>query len=112
MTIRIRHAQRFLRGEDALNRFVGFGRTVHGCHQYRPPIQIEFPRGDDPHSDRAEQVHQCGQRIVREMAVPQRIPLTLRDDRDDRVVLQQQHAARGGDLGRAARRRSAGRVRA
>ena len=32
------------------------------------------------------------------MPVPQRIPLTLTDDRDDRVVLQQQHPAGFGDL--------------
>ena len=32
------------------------------------------------------------------MPVPQRIPLTLFDDRDDRMVLQQQHPAGVGDL--------------
>ena len=37
--IRIRHTQRFLCGEDALNRFVGYRRAVHGCHNTVPPYR-------------------------------------------------------------------------
>jgi len=70
---------------------------VHGGHQHGAAVEVEFPRRRDAHPGVGEQGAQRGQRVVGEVSVPQRIPLALFDDRQQRVELQQQHpAGRGG----------------
>ena len=90
----------------------GSAVSVHGRQQYRPAVQIELPCGGDPHPDLAEQAHQRSQRVVREMSVPQRIPLTLLDDRRDASGTAAAARRPGGDLGASRRTRSAGPARA
>ena len=59
-----------------------------------PTVQIELPGGPRAEADGGQHGGQRGRRVVREVPMPERVPLPVPDDRAQRVVLQQQHAAR------------------
>ena len=63
--------------------------------QHRPAVKIELPRCRSGRSLPRQHRDQCGGRVVREVPVPQRVPLPAADDRVQRVILQQQHGLPG-----------------
>ena len=54
-----------------------------------------MPRHPRAEAARGQHRGQRGRRVVRVVPVPERVPLPAADDRVQRVVLQQQHSARG-----------------
>ncbi|KLL97110.1 hypothetical protein NJ76_10630 [Rhodococcus sp. IITR03] len=91
-----RDAGRPFGGEDPARAQSRIGpRIPFGSDQHGAAVEIEGPGLGDVQSHVLEQSPQRGQRVVREMPVPQGVPLSLRDDGGEGVELQQQHTVGG-----------------
>ena len=90
----------------------GFGRSVHGCEQTVPaPVELHMRRQS------ALPPHRIGASVSSASSTRNACGTThsthpYLDDRSDRVIFQQQHAARAGRLAAPTRRASADPARA
>ena len=72
-----------------------------GGQQDGAAVEIEGPRSAGAKADVAQHIDECGRRVIGEMPVPQRVPLTEANDGGERVVLQKQNSTGGDQVGLA-----------
>ena len=56
-------------------------------------VEVEKPGGARAEADRRQHGGQRGRRVIRQVPVPERVPLPVTDDRAQRVILKQKHAS-------------------
>ena len=94
---RIAHAGPHVVGQQRPDHLVGPGPALAlplRRQQDGTAVEIEPPGGTRTEACRRQHGGQRGGRIVRVVAVPERVPLPVSDDRAQRVILQQQRSAR------------------
>ena len=86
----------FLR-QERHHRAIGehWTRLPGGGQQHRAAVEVEAPGEPWVEAAGFEHAHQSAGRVVREVPVPESVPLAQADDRVQRVVLQQEGAAGG-----------------
>jgi hypothetical protein len=95
---RIVHTHTGIVRHERLNGLVGNDSPTAdstGGQQHGTAVEIESPRRPRFESDGSQHPDQRTRRVVREMPVAQRVPLSETDDRVQRVVLQQEDALGG-----------------